>query len=74
VSDPVWICTNCGLVHSFTRPAKLWCRCGGAIEPDYGFWDLVAEEEQRFRELMANVGPCPDLQAMGLGWDKPIIH
>lgn len=77
MSNPWWICEKCGELHETRpgkRPTKLKCRCGGDIIPDFGLEAEFDAELERVEEFNAKVGPCPDLQAMGLGWDKPIIH
>ena len=75
MTNPWWICEKCGLIHhTWCRPAKLWCKCGGDVVPDFG-----AEEE--FERELDNA-PCfdklsPEEQELALSFfvpDDPVLY
>jgi hypothetical protein len=79
MTNPWWICEDCGLVvetRTGHRPAKLKCKCGGDILPDYSAEAEYVEGYREVQEFNARIGPCPDLKELGLGWDddNPTIH
>jgi hypothetical protein len=58
MTNPWWICNKCGSIEETReghRPARLSCKCGGEIVPDYS-----AEEDYENEVCNIEHEPCPD--------------